>query len=76
MSRNQNPSLPIALYSKLDSFIVTAHSAGISPPAFDELRRRPGREIIRFVKGEWPVGLLDHNVKEKFRQKWGELLRY
>lgn len=70
------PIPPDSPLLKLDNFIVTAHSAGISPPAFDELRRRPGREIIRFVKGGWPVGLLDHNVKEKFRQKWGELLRY
>jgi D-3-phosphoglycerate dehydrogenase len=55
---------------KLSNFIVTAHSAGISPPAFAELQRRPGAEIIRVIKGEWPVGLLNPQVKERYCQKW------
>ena len=56
---------------KLDNFIVTAHSAGISPQAFAELQRRPGREIIRFVKGERPVGLLDPRMETTCRERWG-----
>ena len=55
---------------KLENYIVTAHSAGLSPPAFTELQRRPGAEVIRVVKGEWPVGLLNPEVKEKYSQKW------
>ncbi|UCC59390.1 MAG: C-terminal binding protein [Dehalococcoidia bacterium] len=58
---------------KLDNFIITAHSAGISPQAFTELQRRPGKEIIRFVQGEWPVGLLDPRMKETYSQRWGPL---
>jgi len=57
---------------KLDNFICTAHSAGLSPPAFAELQRRPGAEIIRFVKGEWPVGLIDERAKETYRKKWAK----
>ncbi len=57
---------------KLDNFICTAHSAGLSPPAFAELQRRPGVEIIRFVKGEWPVGLIDQRAKETYRKKWAK----
>ncbi len=57
---------------KLDNFICTAHSAGLSPPAFAELQRRPGAEIIRFVKGEWPVGLIDQRAIETYRKKWAE----
>lgn len=56
----------------LDNFICTAHSAGISPQSFAELQRRPGEEIIRWAKGEWPVGLLDHRMKETYRQRWGQ----
>jgi D-3-phosphoglycerate dehydrogenase len=55
----------------LDNFICTAHSAGISPQSFAELQRRPGEEIIRWAKGEWPVGLLDPRMKETYRQRWG-----
>jgi D-3-phosphoglycerate dehydrogenase len=60
---------------KLDNFIITAHSAGISPQAFAELQRRPGTEIIRFVRGEWPVGLLDPRMKETYQRRWGRELR-
>jgi len=56
---------------KLDNFIVTAHSAGLSPLAFAELQRRPALEVIRVAKGEWPAGLLNPEVKDKFRQRWG-----
>jgi D-3-phosphoglycerate dehydrogenase len=67
------PIPPDSPLLKLDNFVVTAHSAGISPPAFDELRRRPAVEVIRFARGEWPAGLLDHAAKDKYVQKWGKL---
>ncbi len=54
----------------LDNLIVTAHSAGISPQALEEIQRRPAKEIIRVIKGEWPVGLLNPEVKEKYLSKW------
>jgi len=55
---------------KLDNFIVTAHSAGLSPQSLTEMQRRPGDEIIRVVKGQWPVGLVNPEVKVKYRKKW------
>jgi len=55
---------------KLDNFIVTAHSAGLSPQSLTEMQRRPGDEIIRVVKGGWPVGLVNPEVKIKYRKKW------
>ncbi len=59
---------------KLDNFIVTAHSAHYSPPAYQELVYRPGQEIIRlFKKGEWPKGLLNPEIKQDYIKKWGEL---
>ncbi|MBE0479387.1 MAG: C-terminal binding protein [Dehalococcoidia bacterium] len=54
----------------LPNFIVTAHSAGISPQAFSELQRRPGYEVLRVYRGEWPVGLLNPEVKESYLRKW------
>ncbi|MDY6854962.1 MAG: C-terminal binding protein [Thermodesulfobacteriota bacterium] len=56
----------------LDNFIVTAHSAHYSPKAFKDLIERPGREVMRVLKGEWPVGLLNPQVKEKYIEKWGK----
>ncbi len=55
---------------KLDNIIITAHCAGISPSSTAEMLSRPGEEIIRVVKGEWPIGLLNPQVKEKYRRKW------
>lgn len=57
---------------KLDNFIVTAHSAGLSPPAFADLQRRPAEEVIRVVRGQWPVGLLNPEAKEKYLRKWAK----
>jgi phosphoglycerate dehydrogenase-like enzyme len=66
------PIPPDSPLLRLDNFIVTAHSAGMSPPAFAELQRRPGKEVIRVLKGEWPVGLLNPEVKEKFNRRWNK----
>ena len=57
---------------KLDNFIVTAHSAHANSAANPGLSQRPGEEIIRVVRGEWPVGLIDQRVKEKYLHKWNK----
>ncbi|MEW6613892.1 MAG: C-terminal binding protein [Thermodesulfobacteriota bacterium] len=57
---------------KLDNFIVTGHSGHFSIPAFLELTHRPAIEVARVLKGEWPVGWLNPEVKEKYIQKWGK----
>jgi len=56
---------------KLDNVIITPHSAGASIPSLMALARRPGEELVRVFKGEWPVGLLNPQAKEKYKQKWG-----
>ena len=55
----------------LDNFIVTAHSAHANSAANPGLSTRPAEEIIRVLKGEWPIGLIDQRVKEKYVSKWG-----
>ncbi len=57
---------------KLDNFIVTAHSAHAYGSANPALSLRPGEEIIRVVRGEWPVGLINHDVKETYTRKWSQ----
>jgi hypothetical protein len=32
---------------------------------------RPAEEIARVFKGEWPIGLLNPQVKEKYNRRWG-----
>lgn len=67
-----NPDNPLL---KLNNFIVTAHSAGLSPQALAEMQRRPGEEIIRVVQGKWPFGLVNPEVKTKYIKKWGKALK-
>jgi D-3-phosphoglycerate dehydrogenase / 2-oxoglutarate reductase len=67
--KHDNPLL------KLDNFIVTAHSAGLSPQSMAEMQRRPGEEIIRVVQGKWPFGLVNPEVKPKYMKKWGKALK-
>ena len=56
---------------KLDNVIITPHQAGLSIPAVIELLSRPGEEIARVFKGEWPVGLLNPQAKERYIERWG-----
>jgi D-3-phosphoglycerate dehydrogenase len=55
---------------ELENVILTPHSAHASIPAFMTLLNRPGEEIARVLKGEWPVGLINPEAKEKYKEKW------
>jgi D-3-phosphoglycerate dehydrogenase len=55
---------------KLDNFVVTAHCAHASPLSLATMQLRPAEEVIRVIKGEWPLGLINPRVQDKYRQKW------
>ena len=57
---------------KLDNVIITPHSAHFPIPAYMEQMLRPAEEIARVFKGEWPIGLLNPQVKEKYNRRWGK----
>ena len=57
---------------KLDNVVITAHAAHYSDQSVIELRRRPVEEVIRVLKGEWPLGLVNPEAKEKYLSKWGK----
>jgi len=62
-----NPDNPLL---ELENVILTPHSAHASIPAFMTLLSRPGEEVARVLKGEWPVGLINPQAKEKYQEKW------
>ena len=66
------PISPDSPLLKLDNFIVTGHSAHAFSSSHPDMPKRPVEEIIRVVKGEWPIGLINKEVKEKYLQKWGK----
>ncbi|MDD5093133.1 MAG: hypothetical protein PHV74_01975 [Dehalococcoidia bacterium] len=60
----------------MDNVIIAAHSAGVSRTAIFEGFRIAGEELINvLLKHQWPSGLVNPQVKEKYRQKWGSVKR-
>lgn len=55
---------------KLDNVIVTPHSAHASIPALMAVLMRPVEEMVRVFRGEWPVGLINHEAKERYSKRW------
>ncbi len=64
--RPDNPLL------KMDNVIITGHSAHYSDEAWVEQARRPGEEVERLMKGEWPRGWVNPQVEAAYTAKWGK----
>ena len=58
---------------KLDNVILTGHSAHSSPEGFLHRMIRPSEEVARVMRGEWPIGLVNPEIREKYIAKWGEM---
>jgi D-3-phosphoglycerate dehydrogenase len=58
---------------KYENIIVTGHRAGSSCEADIVWATRPVEELSRIMRGEWPIGLVNPEVKEIFTTKWGAM---
>jgi len=56
---------------KLNNVLITGHFAYYSEESHEELFRWPWEEVARVLQGEWPQGLVNPQVKERFSVKWG-----
>ena len=56
---------------KLNNAFVTGHFAYYSEESREELFRWPWEEVARVLQGEWPQGLVNAQVKERFNARWG-----
>lgn len=65
------PIMPNDPLLMMENVIVTPHSAHASVSSMMTLLNRPGEEIARVLRGEWPIGLLNPAAKKKYREKWG-----
>ena len=59
---------------KFENVIITPHVAYYSEESKLKLARRPYEEIVQLVNGQWPQWLLNPEVKENFRRRWGKIL--
>ena len=58
---------------KYKNIILTGHRAGSSRECTVTWGLQPAEEVVRIIRGEWPFGLVNPEVKEKYVQKWGQL---
>ena len=58
---------------KLENVIVTGHSAFYSTIAYVEQWKFPIQEIARVLSGEWPLALVNPQVKDKFQERFGSM---
>jgi D-3-phosphoglycerate dehydrogenase / 2-oxoglutarate reductase len=65
--RSDNPLL------KFDNVIITGHRAGSSIESRVIWGIRPAEEVARIMRGEWPIGLVNPEVKEKYIARWGPM---
>jgi D-3-phosphoglycerate dehydrogenase len=56
---------------KLSNVLITGHFAYYSEESREELFKWPWEEVARVLQGEWPQGLINAQVKERFSAKWG-----
>ena len=56
---------------KLNNILITGHFAYYSEESREELFRWPWEEVARVLRGEWPQGLVNPQVKERFNARWG-----
>jgi D-3-phosphoglycerate dehydrogenase / 2-oxoglutarate reductase len=58
---------------KFDNVIFTGHRAGSSRESRVIWGIRPAEEVARIMRREWPVGLVNPEVKDKYVVKWGSM---
>jgi len=57
---------------KFDNVILTGHNAGDSREAKARAATQTAEEVSRVMRGEWPFGLVNPEVKGKYMAKWGQ----
>ena len=57
----------------LDNVISTAHSAFYSPRALETQWLRPVQEVLRVLRGRWPVAIVNPSARQRFVDRFGPM---
>ena len=57
----------------LDNVISTAHSAFYSPRALETQWLRPVQEVLRVLRGRWPVAIVNPSARQRFVERFGPM---
>ncbi len=55
---------------ELENLIITPHAAWYSEESIDELQETAAKEVARVLKGEWPLSVVNPELKEALREKY------
>jgi D-3-phosphoglycerate dehydrogenase len=58
---------------QLENVIITGHNGGTSPESKAATSTQPAEEVVRVMRGEWPFGLVNPEVKERHLARWGRI---
>lgn len=58
---------------KFDNIVLTGHHAGSSYESSIVWGTQPAEEVSRMMRNEWPIGLVNPEVKKKYMAKWGKM---
>jgi D-3-phosphoglycerate dehydrogenase len=58
---------------KFENVVFTGHRAGSSRESSVVWAIRPAEEVSRIMRHEWPIGLVNPEIKERFTAKWGSM---
>jgi D-3-phosphoglycerate dehydrogenase len=58
---------------QLENVIITGHNGGTSPESKAATSTQPAEEVARVLRGEWPMGLVNPEVKAKHLERWGRI---
>ena len=56
---------------EFDNVIVTGHNAGASAESRDRMWSLPVEQVARVIRGEWPLYVVNPEVRERYIAKWG-----
>ncbi len=59
--------------TRLNNVILTGHRAGSSRESNVIWGQRPAEDVSRMMRREWPIGLVNPEVKARFVAKWGQM---
>jgi phosphoglycerate dehydrogenase-like enzyme len=59
---------------KLNNVIVTCHRAGDSITSNKNVAKLAVEQVFRVARGEWPLNILNPEVKEKYTRKWPKIV--
>jgi D-3-phosphoglycerate dehydrogenase len=69
------PPAPDSPLFKYDKVIVTGHNAGASAESRDKMWSLPIEQVARVIRGEWPLYVVNPEVRERYIAKWGRVNR-